>query len=109
MARRLQYNVRSVRVVFRSESLHWRNLPLGYHNAEILFTDDGTAEIRNFPVDLIEGALREFVRWRKVFLKLHNELLCALDLIRRQRDKNSVHRFDFRYAMTKNHNVVSRF
>src|SRR5215471_18930037 len=90
-----------------SESLHWRNLPLAYDNVKVLLTDDGTAEISNFPVDLIEGALREFVRWRKIFLKLAYELLRALDLIRRQRAKNSVHRLDFRYAMAKHHNVVS--
>ena len=32
----------------QSESLHWRNLALGYDPAGFLFTDDGSAEIRDF-------------------------------------------------------------
>ena len=91
----------------QSESLHWRNLALGYDPAGFFFTDHGSAEIRNFSVDLLKGALREFLRWREVLLEVTYVLLRAFDLIGRQRAKDSVHRFNFRDAMAKHHDVVS--
>ena len=90
----------------QSESLYWRNLAIDYDPAGFFFTDYGSAEIRDFRVDLPKGALRKFLRWREVFLKLTYVLLRAFDLIGRQRAKDSVHRFDFRNAMAKHHYVI---
>ena len=42
-----------------------------------------------------------------MFLELADVLLRAFDLVGRQRTKDSVHSFDFRYAMAKHHDVLS--
>ena len=65
------------------------------------------AEIRNFCIESMERGLRKFQRWREVFLEFTYVLLRAFDLIRRQRAEDSLHRFDFRHAMAKHHDVVS--
>ena len=91
----------------QSESLDWRNLALRYNSADFFFADHGSAEIRDFCVELVKGALGELLRWREVFLKFTYVLLRAFDLIRRQRAKNLLHRFDFRHAMAKHHYVIS--
>src|SRR6478752_1571679 len=106
-ARRLHDNFRLVSAVSLSESLHGRNLALGYDPAGFFFTDHGSAEIRNFLVDLLKGALREFLRWPEVLLEVTYVLLCAFDLIGRQGGKNSLYRFNLRNAMAKHHYVVS--
>ena len=91
-----------------SESLHWRNLTFANNLGDFVFADYRSTEIRNFSVDLLEGALGEWLRWRETFLEVTCVLLRAFDLIGRQRAKDSLHRFNFRHAMTKHHYVVSR-
>src|ERR1700747_3068787 len=90
-----------------SESLHRRNLALGYDPAGFFFTDHGSAEIRNFSIDLLKGALREFLRWGEVLLEITHVLLRAFNLIGRQGAKDSLYRFNFRDSMAKHHDVVS--
>src|SRR5580765_3971211 len=94
-------------VCSQSESLHWRNLALGYDPPGFFLTDHGSAEIRNFSVDLLKAALREFLRWREVLLEVIYVLLRAFDLIGRQGANDSLYRFNFRDAMAKHHDVVS--
>jgi len=107
-ARRLHGNSFSAaaRRCSQSESLYWRNLALAHNPTGFFFAEDGATEIRNFAVNLLERGLRKFQRWREVFLKLIYVLLRAFDLIRRQRAKDSLHRFDFRNAMAKHHYIV---
>src|SRR6478672_4332168 len=105
--RRLHDNLRLVSAVSRSESLHWRNLALGYDPAGFFFTDHGSAEIRNLSVDLLKRALREFLRWREVLFEITYVLLRSFDLIGRQGAKDSLYRFNFRDSMAKHHDVVS--
>src|SRR5262249_20054692 len=91
----------------QSKSLHWRNLALAYDRTGGLFAYHGCAEICNFSVDLMKRALGEFIRWRKVLLKVAYFFLRAFDLIGRQGTKDPVYRFNFRHAMAKHQNVVS--
>src|SRR6476646_8702875 len=94
-------------VCSRSESLHRRNLALAHDPTGFFFTDHCSAEIRNFSIDLLKGALREFLRWREVLLEITYVLLRAFDLIGRQSAKDSLYRFNFRDSMAKHHYVVS--
>ena len=73
----------------QSESLHWRNLALAYNSTSFFFADHGSTKIRNFSIDLLEGALEERVRWREIFLEFAYVFLRAFDLIGRQPAKNS--------------------
>src|ERR1700745_2066476 len=77
--RRIVWNHRMGQdVAVRSESLYWRDLALGRGDpAGFVFTDYGSVEIRDFCVDLLKGALREFLRWREVFLEVIYVLLRA--------------------------------
>src|SRR4029079_11085245 len=90
----------------QSESFHWRNLALAHNPASFFFANHCRAKVCNFSIDLLEGVLRELFRWREVFLEFPYVLLRAFDLIRRQRAKDSLHRFDFRNAMAKHHYIV---
>ena len=47
----------------KSESLHWRNLALGHDLADFHFTKHGSAQIRDFLIDLLKRMLRELLRW----------------------------------------------
>jgi len=46
-----------------SESLHWRNLALGHDLADFHFTKHGSAQVRDFLIDLLKRMLRELLRW----------------------------------------------
>ena len=48
---RARSTARQARVLPQSESLHWRNLALGYELAGFLFSDHGSSEIRDFRVE----------------------------------------------------------
>jgi hypothetical protein len=50
-------------VASQSESLHWRNLSLGHGLADFRFTKHGSAQIRDFLIDLLKRMLRELLRW----------------------------------------------
>src|SRR2546430_4349445 len=91
---------------FRSEHFHRRKFAVFKAALRGGFAESRDAQIPNFIVDLAEGSFRKFMRRSELLLESRDAGESAIDLIGRQRPKDTAHTLDFGDAVTKHRQIV---